>query len=153
MSQNTESTKTWADTLIEEYRNGASDIEVCDALGVSRAYFDSQYSSDPVWKELIDLGRQASTAWWYRWGRKNLLNKSANTALWNFNMKNRFGWAEKSESTSNTLPTEQKTLEELQTEIMARIPGLVKRGILGKATVTDAQVLDFPTKAKDVKDD
>lgn len=140
-STETAAEKTWAEILVAEYKDGASDVEVCDALGISKATFDRKYKEDPLFKELVDIGRLASTAWWYRWGRKNLLNKSANTSLWAFNMKNRYGWAEKSESqTTSTVPAEQKTLEELQAEVVAKLPGLLKRhGV----QLREAQVLDM----------
>ena len=134
----------WPKVLIAEYKDGASDVEVCDALGMSKADFDRKYKDDELFKELVDIGRLASTAWWYRFGRKNLLNKQANTTLWMFNMKNRFGWAEKSEAINSTaVPEDQKTLDEMKQDVMAKLPGILKR--LG-VEMKEAQVLEFASK-------
>jgi hypothetical protein len=38
-----------------------------------------------------------SHAWWESQGRINLKTKGFNTSLWTINMKNRFGWSEKTE--------------------------------------------------------
>lgn len=133
----------WPKILIDEYREGASDVEVCDALGITMAYFNDMYKNVEEFKELVDIGRLAQTAWWYRTGRKNLQNKSFNNTVWMFNMKNRFGWAEKSESTTTTVPEDQKTLDEMKQDVMAKIPGILKR--LG-VELKDAQVLDLEKK-------
>lgn len=132
--------KTWKEIVVEEYKQGASDIEVCDALGMSKAEFDRMYRDNQDFRELVDIGRLAQTAWWYRTGRKNLNNKSFNNTVWMFNMKNRFGWAEKSESTNVSAPEDQKTLDELQQDVVAKMPGILKR--LG-VQMKDAQILDL----------
>lgn len=116
----------WAPILVKEYGDGASDIEVCDALKISKKEFDRSYSQVPIFKELVDIGRLSMEAWWIRFGRKSLTDKNINTTLWMFNMKNRFGWAEKSETTTSA-PMEQKTLDELRLEIAAKLPAILKR--------------------------
>lgn len=136
-------TNNWAKILTQEYKEGASDIEVCDALGISKAIFDSEYRDNAVFRELVDIGRLAQTAFWYRVARKNLNNKQFNNVVWMFNMKNRFGWAEKSESTSSTIPQEQKTLDEMQSEVVAKMPGILKR--LG-VQMKEAQILELDAK-------
>lgn len=131
----------WVQKAIAEYKEGASDIEVCDVLGISKSTFDQQYANNSTFRELVDLGRLASTAFWYRTGRKNLTNRQFNTTLWAFNMKNRYGWAEKSESTSTTTPVEQKSLDELKSEVLKRLPGILKKGGFH---LKDADVLQLP---------
>jgi hypothetical protein len=129
-------TTNWAEVLTEEYKQGASDTEVAAALNLTEASFEKNYKEIALFKQLVDLGRQLSKAWWYKAGRTNLQNKMFNTALWNFNMKNRHGWAEKSE----TLVEDKKeeTLEEMQTKLLAQLPKILKK-FGGKAT--DAELL------------
>ena len=118
---------TWAITAINEYKEGASDVEVASTLNITMETFHKEYESTLLFKQIVDLGRMLSTAWWYKQGRTNLHNKAFNNMLWIFNMKNRQGWAEKTESTTNDVPMDQKSLDELQSDIMAKMPGILKR--------------------------
>jgi hypothetical protein len=126
-STDSDKPKTWVDILEQEYAEGADDIEVMAALGLSRADFMNYYESEPSFKEYVDIGRMKSSAFWRRVARKHLFNKSLNVPVWTFVMKNREGWAEKSESVVNDVPANQKSLDELRTQIMAELPELKEK--------------------------
>lgn len=138
-SQPQPSSNKWAEQVIAEYKDGASDVEVASVLNITMEKFNRQYKEVPIFRQLVDLGRMLSTAWWYKQGRVNLNNKAFNNMLWIFNMKNRQGWAEKTESTTNDIPLDQKSLDELQGDIIAKMPGIMKR--LGLKNITDAKML------------
>lgn len=128
----------WGEQLMEEYKAGASDVEVAAVLNITMATFNMNYKDNLLFKQLVDLGRGLSNAWWHSMGRKNLVNRQFNTALWSFNMKNRFGWAEKSETVMEDRPTDQQSLDEMRSKLLAKMPGIYKR--LG-LSMTDAQQL------------
>lgn len=117
------STNTWVDILEREYAEGADDIEVMAALGLSRQDFNNYYETEPAFREHVDIGRMRSSAFWRSVARKHLFNKALNVPVWTFVMKNREGWAEKSESVVD-VPANQKTLDELRTQIVAELPHL-----------------------------
>jgi hypothetical protein len=121
-----EGKEDWAEVLIREYEEGADDIEVMAALNMSRTDFQNFYESSDVFKELVDIGRMKSSAYLRKIARKNMFNKAMNVPLWIFVMKNREGWAEKSEVVSE-VPSGQRSLDEMRTEIMAQIPEIVKK--------------------------
>jgi len=111
----------WRSTLLGMYKQGASDREVMVELGLSKGAWQlllgesaSLYSD---FEELVDLGRLCSYAWWERQGRTNLMTTKFQTALWTIQMKNRFGWSEKSESSVSNVQLENLNDEELQREI------------------------------------
>lgn len=111
----------WRSTLLGMYKQGASDREVMVELGLSKGAWQlllgesaSLYSD---FEELVDLGRLCSYAWWERQGRTNLMTSKFQTALWTIQMKNRFGWSEKSESSVSNVQLENLNDEELQREI------------------------------------
>lgn len=105
----------------EAYDAGAHDAEIHKILGISVSKFNELYDKDASFRKVIDQGRVASKAWWLAQARHNLTNKNFNTALWNFNMKNRYGWAEKQELT--TPDTDDATLDELQARLVNLLPG------------------------------
>jgi hypothetical protein len=111
--------------IVREYSEGADDDEVMAAINMSKAKFYGTYDTNPNFKEIVDIGRQKSVAWWKGQARKNLFKRGMNTAAWMFVMKNRFGWAEKTEISAD-IPTRQKTDDELRQEIKARLPALAK---------------------------
>jgi len=109
--------KNWEEVLTSEYMSGASDYEVMATLRMTKGLFDKLYS-DPttgIFKELVDFGRLMAKAWWYRQGREGLTTRNFNGNLWYNVMKNRFGWSEK--TTTSTKESEDLTAEELDARI------------------------------------
>lgn len=107
--------------VIEEFRGGASVIEVAAAIGIKRSTFydwcnpsSPRFNSD--FKEAVDFGRDVSEAWWMRTGRDNLHNRNFNSALWYMNMKNRFGWSDKQETRDASEFTKESVLDELEND-------------------------------------
>ncbi len=110
--------KNWVITIAEQYAIGASDEEVCASLKISMTRFKSYYSADPNFRQAVDDGRGVAKAWWLAEGRKNLHNKQFNYTGWFQNMKNRYGWADKSEVTDpSARPIEQQSDEDLQKNV------------------------------------
>jgi hypothetical protein len=142
MEQSTK--QDWAEVLIREYEEGADDIEVMAALNMSRQDFGNFYESSPVFRELVDIGRMKSSAYLRKIARKNMFNKAMNVPLWIFVMKNREGWAEKSEVVSE-MPNSQKSLDEMRAQILAQLPSIVTK--LGSDKKM-ADLIQLPEKKK-----
>lgn len=89
--------------VIDLMTEGASLAEVAADLGVSRATLTKWQDDDtkPEFVAAVKRGVELSQAWWERLGRTELWNSKFNHGLWYMNMKNRFGWADKQE-TSHT---------------------------------------------------
>lgn len=134
-----------AKRIEEEYAAGADDIEIMAILNLSRADFQRYYDSEPKFKRIVDIGRMKSSAFWRGVARKHLFNKSLNIPVWTFVMKNREGWAEKSEQITNDVPAQQKSLDELRTQIVAELPEIVdKLGVDKKL----AELIEIPEKKR-----
>lgn len=116
----------WQQQLLDLYGEGGSDSEAAVILKLTLARFDQLYLEQPAFATIIDQCRTLSRAWWESQARKNLWNKDFNTPLWNFNMKNRFGWADKSEVKEEKSPKDMD-LAELRTRIAKQMPHLLKR--------------------------
>jgi hypothetical protein len=92
-------------TVIELMRQGASLTEVCAELDITHETL-CQWRKDPskvIFSEAIKRGIKLSEAWWEKEGRLNLENRDFNYTGWYMNMKNRFKWADKTQTdlTSN----------------------------------------------------
>ena len=57
-------------------------------------------------RETVEIGKEASEAWWIRQGRENLDTRGFNHGLWLMNMVNRFGW-----TSSHSRKEEKKEVE------------------------------------------
>ena len=113
------------DLAKEEYSKGAGDVEIARLLGVTIARFHQMYEEIPDFAKFVDQGRTISQAWWYEQARKNLWNKDFNQGLWGFNMKNRYGWADKVD-TSDKTDKEDVDLDKVKGQLAATIKRLSK---------------------------
>ena len=76
------------------FANGSTVVEICKFLGINKSTW-YRWLKDPRKKDFqenVELGIQASEAYWIGVGRNNLENKSFNTALYSFMMVNKFGY-------------------------------------------------------------
>jgi len=86
--------KEYAELLLKEMENGASQIEVCRKIGIWEGLFYSWIEKNPSFSRAYEFGKMLCKGWWLEQGRINLGNRAFNGSLYFFNMKNRFGWHE-----------------------------------------------------------
>lgn len=100
------------------YSEGGTDIEVCKALRMSKKSFDKREKDDASFAQLVEHGRLCAQAWWLEVGRKAAKNGAPANAstFWSMWMKNRYGWAEKSEVSDTKAPKDMSN-EELQKQL------------------------------------
>lgn len=116
----------WARKLIELYSEGYSDAEVASEMKITIREYHKQITESPVFAKLVEFGRTLSLAWWEGQARKNLQNKQFNTPLWVFNMKNKFGWAEKTESKTEVENT-NINIDELRAKLARQTKEFIDR--------------------------
>lgn len=99
----------WRKLVLSLYNQGASDREIMRELSMTPASWNVIYDDvlESDFQELVDFGRAMSHAWWESQGRINLKTRYFNTALWTINMKNRFGWSEKTEQSLTQIDFQQ----------------------------------------------
>lgn len=130
--------KTWFETVLYEYEQGSSDVEVCQVMKTTLPKFRALYEKDPSFKQLVDYGRTVSEAWWLRQARTQLTLKGFNTSLWYAVMKNRYGWSDKTEMI-NGIPDELTNLDAIRAKILEKMPEFAK--LVGAETVKDGDLL------------
>lgn len=96
---------SFADKLPDMFANGESVEEVCRELKISRRAFYDWVEKHPDFAEAYELGKEASQAWWLKLGRAGAAGKvPVQPSIWIFNMKNRLGWKDRVETSSDEQP-------------------------------------------------
>lgn len=111
--------------LTDEYARGASDVEIARLLGITITKFYQVYEQNKAFADFVDAGRTLAQAWWYHAGRSNLMTKGFNVSLYNFIMKNRFGWADKVEA-ADTTDKDNLDLNDLKTKVAIQLKKLAE---------------------------
>ena len=97
----------WYNYVLTEMSQGASLEEIKAYLSVSNDVHTRWMNEEKEYMETIKRGLELSKAWWMKKGRIELSNKEFSATLWYMNMKNRFGWKDRQDVTTNDkdLPT------------------------------------------------
>lgn len=96
----------WMHQIIAMYSNGASDSEIKATIYMWRGSFsnnlwDRWMKEEEQFWETIKMGRIIAEAWYTKLGREQLVNSFFPFAGWYMQMKNRFGWKDRQDVTSN----------------------------------------------------
>ena len=96
----------WKDQFLKLYDSGGSDWELMRIYGITPGAWKTMYNAlgESEFHEVVEFGNVLAKAWWIELGRKNVYNKQFNTRLYDITMQNRFGWAQKAETTENESP-------------------------------------------------
>lgn len=108
------------------YAQGASDVEVARLMELSETEFYQFEQDHPAFATFLAKGRTLAKAWWYEQHRSNLRNKEFNTSLYNFAMKNRFGWADKVD-TNDTTDKDPVNLDQAKAQLDSALKKLMKK--------------------------
>lgn len=105
----------WKEKVIDLYDQGASDREVMRELKLTPGAWKCMEKDilDSDFAEITELGRLYAQAWWEGQGRINLKTRGFQTALWTANMNNRYGWSNKTDTTTTVLDLSNASDEEL----------------------------------------
>ena len=95
--------ENWYNEVLSLYSEGGADVEVKAMIYEWRGSFsnnlwDRWMEEEVEFWETIKKGRLLAEAWWVRNGRTNLKDKEFNYTGWYMQMKNRFGWSDKTET-------------------------------------------------------
>ena len=97
----------WKEKTIELAKVGASDVEIrAEVLDcICHETWTRLIEEEPEFSETIKKAKLLCNLWWERKGRENLENGGFSYTGWYMNMKNRFNWKDKNESSGETKTT------------------------------------------------
>ena len=97
----------WKDKTIELATIGASDVEIrAEALDcICHETWTRLIKEEPEFSETVKKAKLLCNVWWEKNGRVNLENNAFSYTGWYMNMKNRFGWKDKTEQSGETKTT------------------------------------------------
>lgn len=114
----------WPDLMIALYREGRSDMAVCNKLGIQRRTFDKHYRDSEKFRDLVEYGRACAESWWEEEARANINNKNFNTGLFKAYMGKHYGWGSKNETTITTKT--ETDIDKLKLELSHLLPEMIK---------------------------
>jgi len=90
--------KNWKEEVLKLAKNGGSDVEIRVALGcISQDLWERFIAEEEEFSLTIKKAHLLCQCWWESQGRKGIRSKVFQTGLWTMNMKNRFGWTDKTD--------------------------------------------------------
>lgn len=82
--------------MCEAAQDGASDVEIRCILGIGESAWGTLLEDSEEFCRTVKKAHDLCRVWWERHGRKMTTGQAdGNATVWIFNMKNRFGWADK----------------------------------------------------------
>lgn len=97
--------ENWKEIVIQKSLEGCSDAEIrrdiCLLMGpnvknITMLWYALK-AREPEFLEAINMGKTFCEAWWLQKAREGVNNQYFQSFLWFCNMKNRFGWVDKTE--------------------------------------------------------
>lgn len=96
--------------IVEWMKQGYSIEEICLELDICKKTFYNWCEENKEFLHSKKKGLDFSKGWWMKKGRTNLENKEFNYTGWYMNMKNRFGWTDRQDTTTNGKELKQTTI-------------------------------------------
>lgn len=127
----------WSRQIINWYSEGYSDAEVSAEMRLPLSAFYKQITDNAAFAKLIEYGRTLGQAFWESQMRKNLNNKTFNTAGWKYIMANKYGWSEKSETVADMTST-NVNVDQLRERVAKEVQHFIKKA---SPELTDVQLV------------
>lgn len=113
----------YCESLIDKMASGFSFEAFAGSVNVSKETAYNWCDKHPEFLYAKKIGFALCQLWWETEGHKGLRDKTFNSAIWIFNMKNRFNWRDKHEvdaKVDTVVQTKhQQAIDELKTLIKA----------------------------------
>jgi transketolase len=124
-----------ADQIIDLYKQGYSDVEVCRELEITKRQFEKMKAVNPIFRAVVERGNDYAEAWNLEQSRVNLHNKDFNTTLFNTRMQNMYAWSQKVDQNTKALNVNaEMSKEELLKKLESYLPELLPHAKIKQLT-------------------
>lgn len=124
-----------ADQIIDLYKLGYSDVEVCRELEITKRQFEKMKAVNPIFRAVVERGNDYAEAWNLEQSRVNLHNKDFNTTLFNTRMQNMYAWSQKVDQNTKALNVNaEMSKEELLKKLESYLPELLPHAKIKQLT-------------------
>lgn len=124
-----------ADQIIDLYKQGMSDVEVCRELEITKRQFEKMKAVNPIFRAVVERGNDYAEAWNLEQSRVNLHNKDFNTTLFNTRMQNMYAWSQKVDQNTKALNVNaEMSKEELLKKLESYLPELLPHAKIKQLT-------------------
>jgi hypothetical protein len=91
----------WKQLMLASAKNGGGRAEWQAFLGVSNNTWDGWMKNSEEFKVAVEEAKILCQVWWENQGRRLVTGANGNGTIWAINMKNRFGWRYKANTSSD----------------------------------------------------
>ena len=88
----------WREIVMDCGQNGQSAVTIRCKLGIATSAWETLLEDSQDFRETIKEAKILCEHWWEERGREMAMGLDGNATVWIFNMKNRFGWKDKTET-------------------------------------------------------
>lgn len=107
----------WRELMLAAASEGKSAVEIRHEIGIGRSAWETLLEDSQEFRAAEKDARELCEVWWERSGRTLAMAGGGNSAIWIFNMKNRFGWRDKKEEEK-----EKDDLPGIIRDLIAKLP-------------------------------
>ncbi len=88
----------WHEIVRQCGQDGQSAVTIRCKLGIGMSAWETLLEDSEDFRETVKEAKALCEHWWEERGREMAMGLEGNSTVWIFNMKNRFGWKDKSET-------------------------------------------------------
>lgn len=90
--------ENWKEIVLECGQTGQSAVTIRCKLGIAQTAWETLLEDSEDFRLTVKSAKELCEHWWEERGREMAMGLDGNATVWIFNMKNRFGWKDKTET-------------------------------------------------------
>jgi len=136
----------WKETIFKLSAQGLAREEIyLHYYRINPYLFDRLCERETEFFEVVKKAEKLCQGWWMEVGRKSLKRKNFHDALWYMNMKNRFGWKDRSEIDHGLQDSLLEKYKDSNADDLLKAGRELAKAVLGDSRGDKAQEVSKPS--------